>query len=149
MAGILNTLFGRKEEQVLDVASAMGVAADAVAPAAHEGPAELAATPVHVTDDTFKESVLDSSVPVLVDFWAPWCGPCRMIAPIVEELAEAYAGRAVMAKINTDENVQVAQQLGIMGIPTLILFQNGKEVDRVVGFSPRRTLEDKLDAVLG
>jgi thioredoxin 1 len=147
--GILNTLFGKKEEQAQNHAPAMGAATPAAAATVHEAPAGIAAEPVHVTDDTFQESVLDSPVPVLVDFWAPWCGPCRMIAPIVEELAEAYSGRAVMAKINTDENVQVAQRLGIMGIPTLILFKDGEEVDRVVGFSPRRTLEDKLDAVLG
>ena len=108
-----------------------------------------AAGPVHVTDDTFEELVLNASVPVLIDFWAPWCGPCRMIAPIVEELAAKYEGRAVIAKINTDENIDVATNLGIMGIPTIILFQDGEEVDRVVGFAPGHTLEDKLKALIG
>jgi thioredoxin 1 len=104
--------------------------------------------PVHVSDETFEEMVLKAPVPVLVDFWAPWCGPCRMVAPIVEDLASDYHGRAMVAKINTDENVQVAGRLGIMGIPTLILFKDGKEVDRVVGYAPRRELEDKLRAQL-
>jgi thioredoxin 1 len=106
------------------------------------------AKPVHVTDESFEELVLNASVPTLVDFWAPWCGPCRMIAPVVEELAKAYDGRAGFAKINTDENVKVATQLGIMGIPTLILFKGGQEVDRIVGFVPRRVIEQKLQAAL-
>jgi thioredoxin 1 len=104
--------------------------------------------PIHVTDETFAELVLNSHLPVLVDFWAPWCGPCRMVAPIVEDLAKAYEGRALIAKLNTDENVRVATELGIMGIPTLILFKNGQEVDRVIGFAPRNALESKLTAVL-
>ncbi|MGD9047602.1 MAG: thioredoxin [Anaerolineae bacterium] len=106
------------------------------------------AEPVHVSDETFEEMVLKAPVPALVDFWAPWCGPCRMVAPIVEELARDYHGRAMVAKINTDENVQVASQLGIMGIPTLILFKDGQEVDRVVGYAPRRAVEEKLKAQL-
>lgn len=104
--------------------------------------------PIHVTDDTFGDVVLGSLVPVLVDFWAPWCGPCRMIAPVVEDLAKNYDGQAVIAKMNTDENVRMAGQLDIMGIPTLILFKNGQEVDRVVGYAPAHVLEGKLKAVL-
>ncbi|MCL7452918.1 MAG: thioredoxin [Anaerolineae bacterium] len=107
------------------------------------------ASPVHVTDETFEQVVLNSDVPAMVDFWAPWCGPCRMVAPIVEDLAKEYDGRAVIAKLNTDENVETASSLGIMGIPTLILFKDGMEVGRVVGFVPRRTLEGHLQALLG
>jgi thioredoxin 1 len=134
MAQLLKSLWGEKER------SAAGVLTQEGTPGA---------LPVHVTDDTFEEMVLNSRVPVLVDFWAPWCGPCRMIAPVVEDLAESYQGRAQMAKVNTDENPGVAMGLGIMGIPTLVLFKDGQEVDRVVGFVPRRTLENKLDVVLG
>jgi thioredoxin 1 len=137
MAGLLKSLLGRRDEG-LETAQT-GAAAMAVAPEAE---------PVHVTDETFEEMVLHASLPTLVDFWAPWCGPCRMIAPIVEELAKAYGGKAIFAKVNTDENAQVAGRLGIMGIPTLILFKGGEEVDRVVGVVPRRILEEKLKAVL-
>jgi thioredoxin 1 len=143
MAGLLKSLLGKKDE---DLASAVAEAG-AMATAGVMVMAS-AAEPVHVTDETFEEMVLGASVPALVDFWAPWCGPCRMIAPIVEDLAKAYDGKAVFAKINTDENVAVAGSLGIMGIPTLILFKNGQEVDRVVGFVPRHVLEAKLKAAL-
>jgi thioredoxin 1 len=149
MGNIIKSLFGKKEDEV----DAAVVTAEAVVEAAPEAAATAAdvapAGPVHVSDDTFEELVLNAPVPVMVDFWAPWCGPCRMIAPIVEELAVKYEGRAVIAKINTDENVDVATNLGIMGIPTVILFQNGEEVDRVVGFAPGHTLEDKLKALTG
>ncbi len=106
--------------------------------------------PVHVTDAEFEKTVLSSSVPVLVDFWAAWCGPCRMIAPYVEELAKDYGDKALIAKMDTDANPQVPMKYGIMGIPTLIIFKNGKEVDRMVGV-PRRPgeiLRSKMDAVL-
>lgn len=104
--------------------------------------------PVVVTDATFSRDVLQSSLPVLVDFWAPWCGPCRIISPIVEELGRQYAGKLRVAKVNTDENPQHAGQLGIMGIPTLIFFKNGREVDRVVGVVPKATLTSRLERVL-
>ncbi len=104
--------------------------------------------PVVVTDSTFSRDVLQSPLPVLVDFWAPWCGPCRIISPIVEELGRQYAGKLRVAKVNTDENPMHAGQLGIMGIPTLIFFKNGREVDRVVGVVPKATLTGRLERVL-
>jgi thioredoxin 1 len=137
--GMLKSLFGKKEEAAPDLAPVME---------APSGVAVSSAEPIHVTDETFEELVLNSQLPVLVDFWAPWCGPCRMVAPIVEELAKAYKSQALIAKLNTDENVRVATELGIMGIPTLILFKDGQEVDRVIGFAPRNALESKLKAVL-
>jgi thioredoxin 1 len=104
--------------------------------------------PVVVTDSTFSRDVLQSPLPVLVDFWAPWCGPCRIISPIVEELGRQYAGKLRVAKVNTDENPLHAGQLGIMGIPTLIFFKNGREVDRVVGVVPKASLTSRLERVL-
>ena len=145
MGNIIKSLFGKKETEV-----EAGVAtAEAVLEAAPQAAESAATGPIHVSDETFEQLVLNSPLPVLVDFWAPWCGPCRMIAPIVEDLAAKYAGRAVIAKINTDENPEVPADLGIMGIPTLILYQDGEEVDRVVGFAPAHALEDKLKALIG
>jgi len=142
MSGILETLFGKKEEGTVTQAVA-GAEAEVLERAAGSN-----AKPIHVTDETFQELVLNSPLPTLVDFWAPWCAPCRMIAPIVEDLARDYEGRAQFAKVNTDDNVEMAGRLGIMGIPTLILFKDGREFDRVVGYVQRRTLEDKLKAAL-
>ena len=141
---MIKSLFKKKNDAV-DVATGTSVeeAAGSVLEVAGS-----TAEPVHVSDETFDEMVLQAPVPALVDFWAPWCGPCRMVAPIVEDLARDYHGRAMIAKINTDENVQVAGRLGIMGIPTLIVFKDGKEVDRVVGYASRRELEGKLRAQL-
>ena len=104
--------------------------------------------PVVVTDATFQTQVLQAAQPVLVDFWAPWCGPCRMVSPIVEELGRQYAGRLRVAKVNTDENPINASRLGIMGIPTLIFFKNGREVDRVVGAVPKAALQSRVERVL-
>ena len=101
-----------------------------------------------VTDASFKQEVLDSDVPVLVDFWAPWCGPCRMVAPVVEEIAEQYDGQIKVVKLNTDENPQVASQYGIRSIPTLMIFKGGQRVDMVVGAVPKTTLANTLEKYL-
>lgn len=98
-----------------------------------------------VTDATFKQEVLESSIPVLVDFWAPWCGPCRMVAPVVDEIAQQYSDQVKVVKVNTDENPSVASQYGIRSIPTLMIFKDGQRVDTVVGAVPKTTLANTLD----
>lgn len=102
-----------------------------------------------VTDVTFKDEVLDSADPVLVDFWAPWCGPCRMVAPVVEEIAEMFIGKVKVVKLNTDENPNIASQYGIRSIPTLMIFKGGQKVDMVVGAVPKTTLANTLNKLLG
>jgi len=106
------------------------------------------AKPAEVTDATFESDVLKSNLPVLVDFWAPWCGPCRMVSPIVEELADEYRGRVKFVKLNTDDNVQTASRYGIRSIPTLLLFRDGEPADQVIGFRPKRELAKVLDRAL-
>jgi thioredoxin 1 len=101
--------------------------------------------PIQVTDDSFKAEVLDSNVPVLVDFWAPWCAPCRIVAPVVEEVAKEYSGMVKVAKLNTDENQQTAMEYRIMGIPTLGIFVKGQMVDQIVGAVPKNHIVEKLN----
>jgi len=101
-----------------------------------------------VTDANFETEVLKAQTPVLVDFWAPWCGPCRMVAPIVEELSQEYAGKVKFVKLNTDDNVQTASRYGIRSIPTLLVFKGGDAVGQIVGFRPKGDLKKRLDAVL-
>jgi thioredoxin 1 len=98
-----------------------------------------------VTDSTFKAEVLDSDVPVLVDFWAPWCGPCRMVGPVVDEIADQYGEKLKVVKVNTDENPQIASQYGIRSIPTLMIFKGGEKVDMVVGAVPKTTLSTTVE----
>lgn len=98
-----------------------------------------------VTDDTFKQEVLESTVPVLVDFWAPWCGPCRMVAPIVDEIATQFEGQVKVVKVDTDQNPGIASQYGIRSIPTLMVFKAGQKVDMVVGAVPKTTLASTLE----
>jgi len=102
-------------------------------------------TTVAVTDESFKGDVLNSDLPVLVDFWAPWCGPCRMVAPVVEEIAQQYEGKVKVVKLNTDENPSTASQYGIRSIPTLMIFKDGQRVDMVVGAVPKTTLANTLE----
>ena len=97
------------------------------------------------TDSNFAKEVLESSLPVLVDFWAPWCGPCRMVGPVVEDLADEYAGRVKVVKLNTDENTETASAYGIMSIPTLAVFKDGKAVDGMVGAAPKKLLKELLN----
>jgi thioredoxin len=98
--------------------------------------------PVHVTDAAFEKTVMQSSIPVVVDFWAPWCGPCRMVAPVLDKLANEQAGKLLVAKVNTDENPEWAMKYGVQGIPTMLFVANGKVVHRQVGALPEPMLRD-------
>lgn len=111
-----------------------------------EGGAETVTT---VTDVTFARAVLEAPIPVLVDCWAPWCGPCRTLGPVIDAIAQAYASRAQVAKLNVDDNPATAARYGIQGIPMLLLFHQGQLMDRLVGAHPRPVIEARLEAVLG
>jgi thioredoxin 1 len=104
--------------------------------------------PIHVTDDAFERSVMESEVPVVVDFWAPWCGPCHMVAPILDKIADEYQGKLIVAKVNTDENPQWAMQFGVQGIPTMLFVTDGKVIHRQVGALPEPYLRDAVDQFL-
>ncbi len=104
----------------------------------------MVSEPVHVTDTMFEESVLKSTLPVIVDFWAPWCGPCKMVAPALEKIAKEQAGKLIVAKVNTDENPEWATRYGVQGIPTMLFVANGKIVHRQVGAMPEGMLREVL-----
>jgi len=106
------------------------------------------AEPLEVTDETFDQEVLQATVPVLVDFWAPWCGPCRMAAPIVHEVAEKYEGRCKVVKVNVDENPEVASRYQIRSIPSLFLFKDGRQVDQAIGVQTAAQLSAMIEAQL-
>ena len=133
MANPFKNIFGSKE-------------ADAT-PANGNG-ASTKVEPIHITDDDFEALILQSDKPAVVDLWADWCGPCHMISPSVQQMAVAYDGRAVIAKLNVDENPNVPGMYGIMGIPTLLYFKDGKEVDRQVGVTNYAALANKLERLL-
>ena len=104
--------------------------------------------PVHVTDAAFEKVVLKSNLPVIVDFWAPWCGPCRMVAPILEKIAKEQAGKLIVAKVNTDEYPEWAMKYGVQGIPTMLFIVNGKVVNQQVGALPENNLRQVVDKFL-
>ena len=100
--------------------------------------------PIHVSDDAFEKTVLQAQLPVIVDFWAPWCGPCKMVGPILDKLAKENAGKFLVAKVNTDENPEWASKYGVQGIPTMLFVSGGKVVHRQVGALPERVLRDTI-----
>ena len=107
------------------------------------------AKPVHVTEQSFDQEVVKAETPVLVDFWAEWCGPCRLIAPIVEDFAREYEGKLKVAKVDVDDNQNLAMKFSIMSIPTLGVFKGGQLVERIVGYMPKTELKRRVDAALG
>lgn len=103
---------------------------------------------VEITDQSFQETVLNSDKPVLVDFWATWCGPCRMLGPIIEEIAADFDGKALVGKVDVDNNQQVSVDYGIRNIPTVLIFKNGEVVDKLVGVAPKEVIAEKLNSYL-
>jgi len=101
-----------------------------------------------LTDNNFQETIKNSQQLVMVDFWASWCAPCRMLAPVVEEIAKDYEGKLAVGKLNVDENPNTASSFGVMSIPTLIFFKNGQEVERIIGFQPKEALQKVIDSLL-
>ena len=104
--------------------------------------------PIHVSDANFEKAVLQSKVPVVVDFWAPWCGPCRMVAPVLEKLAGEYENKIIVAKVNTDDDPEWAMKYGVQGIPTLLFVRDGQIVDRVVGAQPYPVIKGRIDKMI-
>jgi thioredoxin 1 len=104
--------------------------------------------PINVSDDNFEKAVLQSELPVIVDFWAPWCGPCKMVAPILEKIADEYSGKLIVAKVNTDENPKWAMEYGVQGIPTMLLIANGTVIHQQVGAVPEPFLKEIVDTFL-
>ncbi len=102
----------------------------------------------HINPENFDEIVKESKLPVLIDFWAPWCGPCQMMGPVFEEISNDYTDKLIFAKLNTEEHPELTLSFGIQGIPALILTKEGKEIDRIVGFAPKDVLKSKIDQIL-
>lgn len=130
MASFINKILGTGSQTAADAAPSTGPA------------------PIHVTDSDFEKLVLGSEVPVVVDFWAPWCMPCRMIAPVLEKMAREFGDRALIAKVNTDENPQWAIKYGVQGIPTLLFVKDGAIEDRIVGVAPAGQIKERLNKLL-
>ena len=106
------------------------------------------AQPLHITDSTYQSEVLDSNIPVVIDFWATWCGPCKMIAPIIDEMANEFEGKAKICKVDVDNNQNIAVQLGIRSIPTVMIFKGGKVVDTIIGAVPKAQIVSRLNEQL-
>ena len=104
--------------------------------------------PIHVSDAAFEKAVLKSSLPVIVDFWADWCGPCHMVAPILEKIAAEYDGKLIVAKVDVDDNPEWAEKYGVQGIPTMLFVRDGQIVDRIVGAAPRPMIQSRVDKLL-